>query len=185
MAVIATTFSPEFTVFPWEGSPGQAESIRPIGELIANIRDGDVPLTGVGDSQLVRADVTLPVNFTYALTGASVNIITAGVPADNNWDALASMIFFDTVSGGNQTMEWGIGWRSHGVTSIDSNSAQMYCPGCPLPTFLQVGGSLWQSRFTNPTTNDIEATFNMTFRFLMFTISQRFDSLVNTPQLNR
>jgi len=186
MAIEATTFTPVFTMFPWSDSSGHEDTLQPIGSLMANVRDGVIPVPGAGDSQEVRCDVTLPENFSYVLTDAYMSILGAGATSASNWEVLASLIFQDTTPGQPQTFELGLNWFTDGVSQATGLIwVNAYRVATPLPTFQQLAGGLWQTRAHNNTNDDIAAQFQLTMRFLVYTIGQQFDSKVNTPQLIR
>ncbi len=186
MAIVTTSIIPTLTYFPWADRGGVIEeSIQPVGELIANSRDEPVTLSGVGDTQELRWNWTLPPNNSYVCIDltATINIPAAA----NTWEDVNSLIFFDTTELAAQTFEWGIGLISDGVAHQAGtvNQGKFYRPASPLPTFQQNAGGSWQAAFVNLTTNEPAANFNGTARFLVYTIGQQYDAAVNTPLLIR
>jgi hypothetical protein len=163
--------------------------LAPLGEIFAVVRDGVIAQPGVGDSANVTSNVTLPVNFMYALTDISVDIDVAGLIGDNNWALRGTAIWFDTVgvTPSSAKLEFSVGLSSPGAIAQQSGTRAgvSFFPIGPLPNFLQVGGGLWNFTFENLTTNDIAANFNFVARFLRYTVAQQFDAGVNTPSLTR
>lgn len=185
MAIVTTTVVPVLRIFNWSGATGQGKASAPIGQLIASARDAAVALTGVGDSQQVNCNVTLPDNYTYVLTDASAGIDIAGLPAAINWDVLGTCIYFPPADEPDNAT-YGLTWASDGaVQGPGVFSNQQYEMNARYPKFQLQPGALFQSSFHNVTTNDIGAGFNFHLRFLIFTIAQEFDSRVNTPELIR
>lgn len=181
MALIKTTIVPVLTVEPWTdpSGPGLPGTPQPMAELIANSKDAAVALSGAGDTQEIAWDITLPVNFVYILTDISVNVLGTGLPAVITWDALAFCQFLGS------GREYSIGLKSSGPSQIGANSSMSWTNDQVLPNWLIVGGGTWVSRFSNAVEEEIGVTFNATARFLQYSIAQRFDSRINTPQLTR
>lgn len=187
MAIEATTFTPDSTIFPWADADGQADTTQPIGELMFNVKDGVIPVPGAGDSQEVRCDVTLPPNFSYVLTDLTMSLLGVGLKAADNWENLASLIYLgDVTPGSPDGIEWGLGWTSEGPTNATGLVwFHVYKNFGKIPGFQQNAGGLWQTRVQNKTVDDIGAQFQFTMRFLIYTIGQQFDAAINTPQLIR
>lgn len=185
MAVVTTTIVPALTIFPWTDLEGtKPDNIQPIGELMANTRDGAITLSGTGDTQEARWVVTLPPNYSYVLQDYSASI---NISAANTWEDLQTLIFQDTGgAAGTQTFEWGINLKSEGVTRGPSTVIQIqtYRP-LAYPKFQMRGGGVLQSTFVDLTTEEGAANLNATARFLIYTIAQQFDTSVNTPLLVR
>lgn len=162
------------------------DTIQPVGELMANSNDEAITLSGTGDTQEIRWAVTLPVNYSYVITGISANIELA---AANTWEDLQNLMWIDTNATSppfGQSFEWGIGLESKGVARFPGTAqqVQVYHP-IKLPTFQMLGGGTLQATFVDLTTEEPAANFNCTARFLMYTIGQQFDAAINTPQLIR
>lgn len=150
-----------------------------MGELIANVKDGAVALSGAGDTQEIVFNITLPVNFVYVLSDMSANVIGTGLPAAITWEELGFSQFLGS------GREYSIGWFSRGAHQVGASSMMSWGNGQDIPGFLIVGGGSWQNRLSNQTDEEIAVTFNFTMRFLVYSVQQRFDSRINTPQLTR
>lgn len=189
MSVDVTVLTPAESIFPWDDSvdtPDLLKQVRPVGELRIVVRDGAVAIGGVGDSQEVRIDNTLPVNFSYVMKDASLLVTGAGLPAASNWELQASMVYNHREDAAPTIIQWGLGWDSPGAAGASTAFWNtIYRPIAKLPSFQMTQGSQIQTRLTNLTTNDIAVTINYTLFFLVYTLNQRFDSNINTPLLTR
>lgn len=188
MSIVLTTVVPVLSSLPWSdtGAPDPSDkSIQPMGVLQAKIRDEVIGAPGTGDNQVVLVNIQLPVNFMYSLTDIACSFRTTGLVAANNWEDDAVCLFFDSAGPAIiDTIEYLMGYKSQLLAS-NTTSLRSYQPFGEIPKFLQVGGSTWQSVFTNNTDDDIVATMNLMARFLVFTVDQQYDVGVNTPQLVR
>lgn len=189
MAIELTQITPELAMFPWAdtGAPDSSDkSLRPLGVLQAKVRDTTIAVPAAGDNQVVSVTTVLPVNFMYVLTDIAAYMRTVGLVAANNWEEFAGLLFFDSAGPAIiDTIEYPMGYNSTltGASNLTANRA--WIPFGPLPKFLQVGGSTWNSVFTNNTNDDISGNLNFMARWVVYTVSQQYDAGVNTPQLIR
>lgn len=187
MAIVVSTITPELTLFPWQDPGGsQGDSIQPVGELVANSLDAAITLSGAGDTQEARWQVTLPNNYTYVLHDISCMIEIA---ATNSWPDNQWLGFLDTAGqpGALPGFRFGVGLTSPGVVigAASVVERQVYRPTSELPHFQQLGSGVWQATFVNLTAEEPVGTFNGHARFLVYTIDQQYDVAINTPQLIR
>jgi len=184
MAIITTTIVPILGLFPWSDATGQQRTVQPIAELVAAINQGSVAATGAGDTQFLIADFGLPPNFSYVLTDASAMIRVPSLPALHNWDVLAGCVLLDPESAAPRK-RYSLGFESPGAHQFSTTASDLdYVLHNKPPTF-QTRDGFFFIRFVNVTENDLSAELNMTFRFLVFTKSQEYDSGVNSPLLTR
>lgn len=190
MAQETTEFVPALEVFPWSdtGAPDPAlRGIRPLGNLLAVIEDGAVAIPAVGANQAIRATITLPPNFMYALQDVYVSVGGAGLPAAGQWDPLAVIMYLDNTAGDND-FQVVMPLKSEGAAMAGISTLQWVIPYCmcgPVPRFLQKAGSVLTIRLVNPNDDDIAVLFDCTLNFLRYTVAQEFDAGVNTPVLTR
>lgn len=187
MTLIVTTVTPELTLFPWTRGTGEGDSVLPVAELQANKRDAAITLSGSGDTQECRTSVNLPANNVYLLKDISCSMQVDGFT--NTWENIASLIYQNTISGGayTQTIEYAVDMISEGSSIYQggTKNVKAYRPIAPLPTFFQEGGGFWILNLNNNTLEEPVAEFNVTWRFLVYTVAQLFNARVNTPILTR
>lgn len=185
MAVVTTTIVPSLTFFPWTDEGGQSpDTIQPIGEIMANSLEEDVTLSGTGDTQEIRWNITLPVNYSYVLQDLAIMLESTAM----TWNDNQTLIFLDLVDGPVPAFRYGVGLLSQAGASGrgpgTTSSIKTWRPTA-YPKFQQGGAGVWQSTLVNLTTEEPAAVLNATARFLQYTIGQRYDAGINTPQLIR
>lgn len=189
MALITTTLSPVLSTFMYSSDEGphRHDTDEPLGELIASLQSGAVAATGAGDDAQVNIGISLPVNFSYFMTDFSVNVETDGA---NTWRTEAAFTYIDAAAAADRLVRYSM--RCPGAIMQDGDFESMcYQTLFSLPKFQMmpfVGGatgSLVQMRLRNVNLQEIAATVDMTARFLIYNVDQRYRVAVNTPQIVR
>lgn len=194
MATEQTLVAPEAMVFPWQGlnDPSREISVVPRSEVRFQVTDGVITASGVGDDQELIVQMTLPVNFSYAVSEVFMRILPNSADATNNFSDVAEMVVAD--SGPSATREIGTFMPSaQALTSAPiQNVGGIRCYSWPvLPKVIfkpqsSAGVPIFsQIRVTNDTDNDGTYNFDLFARFYTFDVDQSLHYAVNTPVLER
>lgn len=187
MALITTTLVPVIQTFPWSGGGGNISPV-PRGELIASIQSGAVAATGAGDDAQVNVAIDLPVNRSYFMTDFSATVQTDGA---NTWELGIDLVYVDAGDAAQRRMRYGFSCEALRPVFDGDFESLIYQCTFPLPKFQMMpliggaDGSTVQMRFRNVNLQEIAATIDLTARFLIFTVDQRYNVEVNYPQLVR
>lgn len=187
MALVTTSITPVISTFPYEVMAPIRYTDQPRGELIASIQSGAVAATGSGDDAQVNIAVNLPVNFSYVMTDFSVSVETDGT---NTWQSEACLVYVDAEAAAQRLVRYGM--RCPGSICQDGDfEAMVYQTLFSLPKFQMMpfrggaAGSQVFMRLRNVNLQEIAATVDMTARFLIFDVAQRYTVPVNIATLTR
>lgn len=185
MANIQTVFAPDPVLFGFTGLPGGAQldkTAYPRQEVLFKILDGDVTISGVGDTQDIAITCDLPQNFAYALSEIFLEIHGDDVAT---WDVAALGILQDGTNVG-RTMNLcfeGLGknvmFNTSGSFGPLSRAYQFV--SIPQVILVPTDAPSLKIKLGNDTTDQSAMNINFVARLLMFDISQAHSAQVNTP----
>lgn len=182
MAVITTTFSPLPVSFPFinpYGEPLQWQTGIPRSELVFSVVDQDITLAGVGDTQRVIFNCTLPTGFAYVITEGNMRITGADFA---DWQNQA---FSALSSEATTTPIWDSVFPMPGidVTEGPTFGNVIYTSGVTNKIVIPAGGlnGRWRWKVDNLVTNGIAMKLTGFARALVFDRNQAQQWQVNTP----
>lgn len=190
MADITTTFSitPQLLGFSGLDEAMRNNSQVPRQEVIYNVLDGDIPLTGVGDNQIISITTALPSGYAYVLAEVSMMLSAASGTTNGFADTFAGFVV-DGVSGRNFQRFFEM--TAPGLIIAGPQTAlpaRCYSPrNLPQVVILPPEGevSLMALLIKNATAGDVAYKLNFFARFLMYDVNQAHHWAVNTPTLVR
>ncbi len=192
MATVQTDLTPEIIYTGYGGVPDTNRDVSyiPRGHLTAHIFGGVVPLSGIGDNQLVRIDAVLPINYAYAIVDLQVSIVadsglTMGFMDSGlcRWENVSSggsrdiVIDFELQGGNDVTMGTGpTVARAYGPVG---GSKEIF--NSILVSHVNGLGPALLTQFFNLTANDIAYSVQYYAKFLQFDVLQVSNWEVNAP----
>lgn len=194
MATTQTLVAPEPLVFPWQGldDPLREISVVPRSEVRFQVTDGVITAGGAGNDQELIVQMTLPLNFAYAISEIFVRILPNTADATNNFSDVAELVVTD--SGPAATRAIGTFLPSNQALSSEPiqniGGIRCYCWSC-LPKVIfkpqaSAGVPIFsQLRITNDTDNDGTYNFDLFARFYTYDVDQSLHYASNTPTLVR
>lgn len=192
MAQITTTVIPTQTIFPYSGMDAmpRERSDVPRAEVIFDARSAAIVGAGVGDSQRLRLDVALPVNFSYVMTDFYCGIFGDSASVANTWENLGLCNFNNASDGSaDRTYTCLRTIVSPGETSLTLNKIKCWNWDGPLPKFIiqpfHGKQAVLLFEIANDTLDDQDYTLNAMIRFLQYDIGQTHHYQPNSPTLVR
>lgn len=187
MAIVTTTFSVEAgnVILDRQGYIGVGDEARrytsiPRGEINFSIKNGAIALTGVGDSQELNINCTLPPGYAYVIEDISIFKL-AGVDGDA-WESNAECRVINSPPRGAWTQAFDLRSPGEYFQTSTTSAKSFYIPYNPFQRVMVPQGScnLFIALF-NGTTNQSAMTFNFLARFWVFDVEQSYSQGINWP----
>ncbi len=187
MALITTTYSVAAgnLILDRQGYIGYSDAERrftsiPRGELSFSVKNGPITLSGVGDTQALDINCTLPPGFAYVLEDMSIFNL-GGVDADA-WGNFGECRIINTPPRGAWNQAFDLRSPGEYFQSGTTTAKSFFIPYNPFQKLIIPQGTcnLFTSLF-NDTTNQSAMTFSYLARFWIFDIEQALHQPVNWP----
>ena len=185
MAVVTTTIEPTLQALPWTN---QGEDVRlalgsPRAELRYSVYNEQIASPGVGNTRKAVVNCDLPKGFGYALMDVNCRIETSSL---NPWELLSTVEITDDVS----DPDYSIGMQLKSEGEINKTQVYESCsklPSIVLHPVLPAANSTprLQATFIDDSDDGTSTSLYWFARFLVYDITQAYDSRVNRAVATR